>query len=624
MDFQSTWLVIKEKGLDVLVQYLEGKRQTCLTPVQYMEVYTLTYNICCTTQHSNADKLFDKANEYLNDYLFKLHSKLIHSKEKLVLYIREYKKFQIFTKWFQKVFVYLERYHLQEKGYKKLIDICGSRFEYLIIMEHRDLLFTECYNNLSLDALVVCEFLKTINNTTRNDFILYVEKQLPIPEPVSLLDIWYHHEFFLKMLNNVFNETEVSKFRHIILDKIFNKYEIQKAEFENTFFTQSYILKDLFRDRKITMLEKLYFQFLRDAISIDIPDLIRLIKLNIQTLNNPILKELTEQLKLALHTVSEQYADDLLKYMDKNIKTLEDIDECLFLVHCISSKDIFINKYCALLSKRLFKGSNIDNENYIVKCFKKEYGSTYTSRMEGMLRDMIIEPLVVENMSVQVITHGFWSNIIPFEIKTSLLDRFIAKFIDKHNFENKKLSWKLWLGTLTINAQYGDKSYQFQLSTAQGLVLLELNRREKITVDDFSKEFNVDCYYLKPLIHSLCANKYEVISKSGEKDKMANEDTIWINKDFNVSNKIAKFVLPSISVKKVLETHEISRDLIIDSAIVRIMKSRKVIGHNTLLPLVVSEIKMFKPTVQHIKKRIEALIEKEYLERCGDQYTYIS
>ena len=83
------------------------------------------------------------------------------------------------------------------------------------------------------------------------------------------------------------------------------------------------------------------------------------------------------------------------------------------------------------------------------------------------------------------------------------------------------------------------------------------------------------------------------------------------------------------TVQEQEKTHESvrrDRQYSIDAAVVRIMKSRKVLSHNMLLSEVLSQL-VFPATAPDIKKRIESLIEREYIERDDDSpntYRYLA
>jgi hypothetical protein len=57
------------------------------------------------------------------------------------------------------------------------------------------------------------------------------------------------------------------------------------------------------------------------------------------------------------------------------------------------------------------------------------------------------------------------------------------------------------------------------------------------------------------------------------------------------------------------------RAMVIDASLVRIMKARKVHSHQLLIEDLISQISLFRAQPIDIKKRIESLIEREYLER---------
>jgi len=66
----------------------------------------------------------------------------------------------------------------------------------------------------------------------------------------------------------------------------------------------------------------------------------------------------------------------------------------------------------------------------------------------------------------------------------------------------------------------------------------------------------------------------------------------------------------------------------IEAAIVRLMKSRKILQHNDIITEVTRQLSnRFNPSPVAIKRRIESLIEREYMERDANDrnlYRYIA
>ena len=73
---------------------------------------------------------------------------------------------------------------------------------------------------------------------------------------------------------------------------------------------------------------------------------------------------------------------------------------------------------------------------------------------------------------------------------------------------------------------------------------------------------------------------------------------------------------------------EEDRKHVIEAAIVRIMKARRLLDYNTIITEVTAHMKgRFVPVAVDIKKRLESLIERDFLERDANDrtlYRYMS
>jgi cullin 1 len=122
------------------------------------------------------------------------------------------------------------------------------------------------------------------------------------------------------------------------------------------------------------------------------------------------------------------------------------------------------------------------------------------------------------------------------------------------------------------------------------------------------------------LLHSLSCAKYKILNKSPPGKIVAKTDSFSVNAKFTDRMRRIKIPLPPVDEKKkVIEDVDKDRRHAIDAAVVRTMKSRKVMQHQQLVLEVVQQLsRMFQADFKLIKKRIEDLMGREYLERDKD------
>eukprot|EP01114_Cavostelium_apophysatum_P017342 TRINITY_DN5133_c0_g1_i2.p1 TRINITY_DN5133_c0_g1~~TRINITY_DN5133_c0_g1_i2.p1 ORF type:complete len:181 (+),score=69.49 TRINITY_DN5133_c0_g1_i2:248-790(+) len=160
------------------------------------------------------------------------------------------------------------------------------------------------------------------------------------------------------------------------------------------------------------------------------------------------------------------------------------------------------------------------------------------------------------------------------------------------------------------------------VSLFQTVVLLQFNNANgdgPITFKELQQATNIELPELKRTLASLSCGKVHVLLKEPKGRDVAEEDAFTFNKDFK--HKLFKIKINSIQMKETVEENQKTtqnvfqdRQYQIDAAIVRIMKTRKTLTHNLLVSELYAQLK-FPVKPADLKKRIESLIEREYMER---------
>lgn len=365
------------------------------------------------------------------------------------------------------------------------------------------------------------------------------------------------------------------------------------------------------------------------------------------------------------------FIDDKLK---KGVKGLSEqevetvLDKCMVLFRFLQEKDVFERYYKQHLAKRLLLGKSIsdDSEKNMISKLKTECGCQFTSKLEGMFKDMTLSHSTNEefrnhisnnqinlmgvDLVVRVLTTGFWPTqssspkcTIPPQAQNAF-DCFKRFYLGNHS--GRQLTLQPQLGTAELNATFPPSNKEggptetrrhiFQVSSYQMCLLMLFNIQERWTYEEISQHTEIPERDLNRALQSLACGKatQRVLTKDPKGRDISPTDMFSVNEQF--TSKLHRVKIQTVLAKGEMEPErketrnkvDEDRKHEIEAAIVRIMKARKKRPHNLLVAEVTEQLKArFMPSPQVIKKRIEGLIEREYLARTPEDrkvYVYVA
>ncbi|KAF9463083.1 Cullin [Collybia nuda] len=343
-----------------------------------------------------------------------------------------------------------------------------------------------------------------------------------------------------------------------------------------------------------------------------------------------------------------RHADMLLRKSNKMAEE-EDLEGALnrvmILFKYLEDKDVFQTFYTTKLSKRLIHGVSASDESEasMISKLKEACGFEYTNKLQRMFTDMSLSKDLTDSFkdrmaqnhddmditfSIMVLGTNFWplnppghEFVIPAEILPTY-DRFQKYYQTKHS--GRKLTWLWNYSKNELRTNYLNQKYILMTSSYQMAVLLQYNRNDTLSLEELFNATSITKELLTQVLALLVKAKILINEESDQYDLNPNFKSKKIRVNLNLPIK-AEVKAESSDVLKAVDE---DRKYVIQATIVRIMKARKTMKNQGLIQEVISQISQrFSPKIPDIKKAIETLLEKEYIERVDgskDTFAYVA
>jgi len=172
--------------------------------------------------------------------------------------------------------------------------------------------------------------------------------------------------------------------------------------------------------------------------------------------------------------------------------------------------------------------------------------------------------------------------------------------------------WQNSLGHCVLKAEFPKGRKELAVSLFQTVVLMLFNDTQRLSLQDIKDATGIEDKELRRTLQSLACGKVRVLQKQPKGRDVEDEDQFVFNDDFNAP--LFRIKVNAIQMKETVEENASTTERVfqdrqyqIDAAIVRIMKTRKVLSHTLLITELFQQLKFpIKPA--DLKKRLKALL----------------
>lgn len=325
------------------------------------------------------------------------------------------------------------------------------------------------------------------------------------------------------------------------------------------------------------------------------------------------------------------------------------LDEVMSIFRFIHGKDVFEKFYKNDLAKRLLhnRSASDDAEKAMLSKLKEECGAGFTSKLEGMFKDMEVSKELLKaykkksssadkkkeiELNVSILTTGNWTMPqITLDLPANfmrLAENFKTYYSSKHT--SRKLTFNHFHSSAILIANYKHengkpRSHELQVALSQCCILLLFNDKDEIGYLEIKSSTNLADKELKRQLQSLSLGKQKLLLKSTKGKDVGEGVTFKWNEKFKCN--LFRIKINQVQVKETVEENKETneqifqdRQLQVDAAIVRIMKAKKELSHSELMASLFEHLH-FPINPPDLKKRIEHLIDRDFIERDPDSST---
>ncbi|CAG8748053.1 40052_t:CDS:10, partial [Gigaspora margarita] len=334
-----------------------------------------------------------------------------------------------------------------------------------------------------------------------------------------------------------------------------------------------------------------------------------------------------------------QFCDHLLK-KDSDKSYLEDV---MTIFKYVEDKEIFLKFFTKFFAKRLINkaSQSEDAENSLISKLKETCGIGYISKLQRMLncvelsKDLndqfknhcFIRSMGVNKQGIYIIKNTTFASWPFFQLTTNFI---IPKELEEtfKNFETfyhskhagRKLKSLFHFSKGELKANYCKKTYIFKVSLYQMGILLQYNDNTSYTFEELKQKTDLYDCALTEILKILIQTKVLKLSNSNEVGCPLSR--YELNMNFKSYKTCVQLNVPihleqsEVKTKNTNDTCSSERLFTIQKTIIRFIQCKRIMNQNDIVNEVINYcIKDFMPRLIDIKKCIDILIEKEYLER---------